>query len=206
MAATTPYHKVENQEPHKSREHRYRGVSYAKPIDAAKEAVPVIDLADRLTGPTALRRRGAEWVGHCPLPDHEDKTPSFAVNPEKNVWFCHGCVRGGDVVDLYRLAEGYDQREAHTAAAMLLMDFGHEVPQRPASWFRKQQRQKPIRDAIEEAHFEHVRRRLFRQFFKEFVVGIEDPEEREAEYCVLWDVTRPLAKKLLADLEQRRSA
>ena len=49
-------------------------------------------------------------------------------------------------------------------------------------------------------------RRLFRRFFKAFVMAIEDEEEREAEYRALWDVTRPLAKKLLADLEERRPA
>jgi DNA primase len=85
----------------------YRGVSYTRPIDAAKEAVPVIDLADRLTGPGGLRRVGKEWAGRCVLPDHEDRSPSFTVNPEKNVWFCHGCLRGGDVVELARLAWGY---------------------------------------------------------------------------------------------------
>jgi DNA primase len=107
---------------------RYRGVSYTRPIDAAKEAVPVIDLADRLCGPGGLRRVGKEWVGRCVLPDHEDRSPSFTVNPEKNVFFCHGCLRGGDAVELARLAWGYDEREAHVAAAYLLMEFGHEVP------------------------------------------------------------------------------
>jgi len=185
---------------------RYRGVSYTRPIDAAKEAVQVIDLADRLCGPGGLRRVGKEWVGRCVLPDHEDRSPSFTVNPEKDVWFCHGCLRGGDVVELARLVWGYGQRDTHVAAAMLLMEFGHEVPQRPPSWFRKQKRQQPVRDAIEQARFEHLRRRLFRKFFKDSVLAIEDEEEREAEYRILWDVTRPLAKMLLADLEEGRSA
>ena len=51
---------------------RYRGVSTVRPIDAAKEAVPVIDLADLLCGPGGLRRVGKEWAGRCPLPDHEE--------------------------------------------------------------------------------------------------------------------------------------
>jgi len=55
-----------------TRTRRYRGVSYTTPIDAAKEAVSVIDLADSLSGPGGLRRVGKEWVGRCPLPDHED--------------------------------------------------------------------------------------------------------------------------------------
>jgi hypothetical protein len=188
------------------RSQRYRGVSYTRPIDAAKEAVLVINLADRLCGPGGLRRVGQEWVGRDPLPDHEDRSPSFTVNPEKNLWFCHGCLRGGDVVELARLAWGYDQQDAHVAAAMLLMEFGHEVPQRPSRWHRKQERQRPIRDAIEQARFEHLRRRLFRAFFKPYVLAIEDEEEREAEYHILWEVTEPLAKMLLCALEEGKSA
>src|SRR5215217_1165539 len=165
---------------------RYRGVSYIRPIDAAKAHVPVIDLADRLTGPCGLRRRGAEWVGHCPLPDHEDKTPSFAANPEKNVWYCHGCHRGGDVVALARLAWGYSEREAHIAAAELLMEFGHELPNRPKAWYRKRERQVNIRNAIEETKKGIVRRRLFRHLILPLIDTIEDEDERNRELERAW--------------------
>src|ERR687890_1502802 len=159
---------------------RYRGASYVRPIDAAKEAVPVIDLADRLAGPGGLRRIGGEWAGRCVLPDHEDRSPSFTVNPEKGVFFCHGCLRGGDVVELARLAWKYDQRDAHIAAAMLLMEFGHEVPQRPPAWFRKQERQKPIREALEQVKLRSARRRLMRAFGP-LLASIKDPDERREE-------------------------
>src|SRR5215210_3828757 len=165
---------------------RYRGVSYVRPIDAAKEAVPVIDLADRLTGPGSLRRVGKEWVGRCVLPDHEDRSPSFTVNPEKNVFFCHGCLQGGDVVELARLAWGYDQRDAHTAAAMLLMEFGHEVPPRSPAWYRKQVQQKPVRDAVEEVKMNVVRRRLFRHLILPLIDTIEDEEEHAREVDRAW--------------------
>ena len=108
-------------------------------IDAAKSAVPTIDLADRLCGPGGLRRVGKEWVGLCPLPDHGEKSPSFAVSKEKNLWYCHGCVHGGDAVRLAALA--WDAPDDKTAAGWLLLEFGFEVPQRPAQWFDKQKRQ-----------------------------------------------------------------
>src|SRR5215208_1850996 len=129
---------------------RYRGVSYARPIDAAKAAVPVIDLADRLAGPGKMRRAGKTWVTNCLLPNHEDRSPSFVVYPETNSWYCFACLRGGDAVALARLAWGYDERDAHVAAANLLHEFGHELPQRPPAWFRKQERQRHTRTAIEE--------------------------------------------------------
>src|SRR5215218_2585785 len=165
---------------------RYRGVSYTRPIDAAKEAVPVIDLADRLIGPGGLRRVGKEWAGRCPLPDHEDRSPSFTVNAEKNVFFCHGCLCGGDVVELARLAWGYDQRDAHVAAAMLLMEFGHDVPQRSPAWFRKQERQKPRRDAVEQTRNNVLRRRLFKYLILPLINTIEDEEEHNRELDRAW--------------------
>jgi hypothetical protein len=175
------------------RAQRYRGVSYTGPIDAAKVAVPVIDLADRLTAPGGLSRVGKEWAGRCPLPDHEDRSPSFTVNPEKNVFFCHGCLRGGDVVELARLAWGYDQRDAQIAAADLLREFGHEVPQRPPAWFRKQGRQKPVRDALERVKVRSARRRLMRAFGP-LVASIEDPEERREEAKRIWQDLEEVAR------------
>jgi len=50
----------------------------------------VLALAERFT---KLRRSGRQWVGCCPL--HQEDTPSFYVNEEKQVWSCHGCGRSG---------------------------------------------------------------------------------------------------------------
>jgi DNA primase len=165
---------------------RYRGVSYTRPIHAAKEAVPVVDLADRLAGPGKMRRVGKTWATNCLLPNHEDRTPSFVVYPETSSWYCFSCLRGGDVVELARLAWGYDEREAHTAAAMLLMEFGHEVPQRPLAWFRKQRRQRHTRAAIEETKKAIVRRRLFRHLILPLIDAIEDEEEHNRELDRAW--------------------
>jgi hypothetical protein len=172
---------------------RYQGISYALPIDAAKEAVPVIDLADRLTGPGGLRRVGKERVGRCPLPDHEDRSPSFTANPQKNVWFCHGCMRGGDVVKLAQLAWDYAERDSHIAAADLLHEFGHDIPKRPPAWFRKQERQGVIRDALEEVKVRSTQRRLMR-ILSPLVASIEDPEEREEEAQRIWRELEPVAR------------
>jgi hypothetical protein len=169
-----------------SSSHRYRGVSYLKPIDAAKEAVPVIDLADRLAGPCKMRRSGTRWITKCPLPDHDDRTPSFVVYTETNSWFCHGCLRGGDVVKLAQLAWGYSEKDSHVAAANLLHEFGHEIPKRPPAWQRKQERQKKIRDAVEEAQANVLRRRLFKYLILPLIDGIEDEEERGRELERAW--------------------
>ncbi len=182
-----------------------RGVSVVRPITAAKEAVTVEQFAEHLSGQPG-ERHGKKIFFPCPL--HDDHKPSLQVDPEKGVWFCFPCYVGGDVVRLAQLAWGYDHRDgksAAEAAAMLLLEFGHQPPQRPPSWFRKQERQRPIRDAIGKAKFDHLCRRLFRLYFKDAVMSIQDSAERDAEYEILWDSTELLARMVLRDLGERRS-
>ncbi len=186
------YHITEAQTATRTPESRYRGVSYVKPIDAAKEAVSVVDLAERLCGPDGLRRSGSTFVGHCPLPGHEDKSPSFVAYPETERFWCFGCLRGGDVVDLYRQAQGYDERDAGKAAAYLLLEFGYEVPQQPPAWYRKQDRQRHTREAIEETKKNIVRRRLFRHLILPLIDAIEDEEEHARELKRAWSDFRRL--------------
>ena len=186
------YHITERETATRTPESRYRGVSYVKPISAAKEAVGVVDLADRLCSPSGLRRVGGTWAARCPLPEHEDKTPSFVVYPETESFFCFGCLRGGDVVDLARYAWGYDEHLAHEAAAYLLMEFGHQPPQRPPAWYRKQDRQRHTREAIEETKKNIVRRRLFRHLILPLIDAIEDEGEREQELERAWSDFRRL--------------
>ena len=140
---------------------------------------------------------GKEFVARCPLPDHEDKTPSFTVNPEKNVWFCHGCVRGGDVIELARYAWGYEKHAVAMAAADLLHEFGHPIPERPVSWYRKQERQRPLRDAIDEARVCHVQRRVFR-IFMPLIEEMADEGKKREETEYLWDATGEIAVCLVA--------
>jgi DNA primase len=45
---------------------------------------------------------GSEFVGLCPL--HEETHPSFYVNPHKNLFYCHGCGRGGDLIRFVELS------------------------------------------------------------------------------------------------------
>src|SRR5215203_5394122 len=55
------------------------GVSSRSVIDEAKDKVKTIDLADLLCGPGKMRKMGERWVARCPLPGHEDRSPSFTV-------------------------------------------------------------------------------------------------------------------------------
>jgi hypothetical protein len=166
-------------------------------IEEAKAKVSTLDLAESICG--SGRIQGKEWVARCPLPDHEDCTPSFTVNPEKNVWFCHGCIRGGDVIELARYAWRYSKGEVAMPAADLLHEFGHPIPERPASWYRKQKRQKPIRDALVEAKVRHTQRRVFRIFLP-LIKEITDEDERRTETEYLWDAAQEMAVLIVAGM------
>jgi len=41
------------------------------------------------------RRTGGGWIGVCPFPDHQDRTPSFVMYPDTNSYFCFGCNKSG---------------------------------------------------------------------------------------------------------------
>jgi DNA primase len=51
-----------------------------------------------------------EFVGLCPL--HRDTRPSFYVNARKNLFYCHGCQRGGDLIRFVELSERLTFRES----------------------------------------------------------------------------------------------
>ena len=78
---------------------------------AAKEVIRErVDLVELVSEHTALRRQGRNFVGLCPF--HQEKTPSFSVNPEKQFFKCFGCSAGGDIFTFLQLRESIDFPEA----------------------------------------------------------------------------------------------
>ncbi len=72
-------------------------------LEALEAAVDMVDLVG---GRTPLRRSGARYVGRCPF--HDERTPSFSVDPVKKVYYCFGCQRGGDHIAFVRETESLD--------------------------------------------------------------------------------------------------
>jgi DNA primase len=74
---------------------------------SVREAVAAADMVDVVSARTALRRQSAtRYVGRCPF--HEERTPSFSVNPADKLYYCFGCGKGGDVISFVREAENLD--------------------------------------------------------------------------------------------------
>lgn len=80
-----------------------------------KEQVSILDWCDRY-GPI-LRKRGRVFVGLCPFPDHNEKTPSFKVDPERDNFYCFGCHRHGDI---FHLAMAFFQVQTNYEALLAL--------------------------------------------------------------------------------------
>jgi DNA primase len=83
-------------------------------LDALKQQIPLLDYLQANDWRPARRLSRGRFMGLCPL--HEDHGPSFLVDPLKNLFYCYGCGRGGDVI---RFAELYQQVTFPQALALL---------------------------------------------------------------------------------------
>ena len=73
---------------------------------SVREVVEAADMVEIVSAKTQLRRVGGRWTGRCPF--HEERTPSFSVNPVGKLYHCFGCGAGGDVITFVRETEGLD--------------------------------------------------------------------------------------------------
>jgi DNA primase len=74
---------------------------------SVRDVVAAADMVEVVSGRTQLRRAsGSRFTGRCPF--HEEKTPSFSVNPVEKLYYCFGCGKGGDVISFVRETENLD--------------------------------------------------------------------------------------------------
>jgi DNA primase len=85
-----------------------------KAIDELKQQIPLLDYLQAHDWQPVRRITGGRLMGLCPL--HTDHKPSFLVDPNKNLFYCYGCGRGGDVI---RFVELYHQVKFPRAVALL---------------------------------------------------------------------------------------
>jgi len=74
---------------------------------SVRDVVGAADMVEVVSGRTQLRRAsGSRFMGRCPF--HEERTPSFSVNPVEKLYYCFGCGRGGDLISFVRETENLD--------------------------------------------------------------------------------------------------
>jgi DNA primase len=89
-------------------------------IDAVRDAADIVQV---ISDYVPLKRAGARLKGLCPF--HQEKTPSFSVDPNAQLFYCFGCQTGGDTFKFIRL---YEKAEFGEAVKILAQRFGVPIP------------------------------------------------------------------------------
>jgi DNA primase len=79
----------------------------AESLERVKQTADIVEV---ISAHTDLRRQGARWTGLCPF--HDERTPSFSVEPQEKLYHCFGCGVGGDVIKFVEEKEGMGFAEA----------------------------------------------------------------------------------------------
>ena len=72
-------------------------------IERVRESANIVDVIGQYT---SLRRVGSRLTGLCPFPDHREKTPSFSVSEDRQLYHCFGCGKGGNVYTFLQTVRG----------------------------------------------------------------------------------------------------
>jgi DNA primase len=93
------------------------------PEDKVSEIKNAADIVEVVSEVVLLKKTGKNYVGLCPF--HAEKTPSFTVSPEKQIFYCFGCAAGGNVFSFLMKHDGISFPDA---AKMLAARYGIDIP------------------------------------------------------------------------------
>ena len=82
----------------------------AEDLEQLKRRFPLLDYLRRSRWTARRAAAPGEFVGLCPF--HRETRPSFYVNAAKNLFYCHGCGRGGDLIRFVELSQGLSFRQS----------------------------------------------------------------------------------------------
>ena len=120
-------------------------------IDDLLDRVDIVEVIDRRV---KLRKSGKNFSACCPF--HDEKTPSFSVNPEKQFYYCFGCGAGGNAIGFVM---DYERMEFPEAVESLAQTCGLEVPREEVKPGEKpaQDSNRPLLEQLEQAarFYEH---------------------------------------------------
>lgn len=94
-------------------------------LDELKNSINLVDYVQNCG--VELKYSAGEYTGLCPF--HHEDTPSFKINPEKNIWYCFGCGMGTDIFDF---VQGFYNLSFSKAVQKLCQDLGVEIKETPS--------------------------------------------------------------------------
>jgi DNA primase len=103
-------------------------------VEQVKERLGVAEIIGEYV---KLEKSGVNYKACCPF--HNEKTPSFTVNTERNFWYCFGCQEGGDVFTFIQKIEGLEFREV---IERLAERANVELPKFNSTKYKKERSQK----------------------------------------------------------------
>ena len=112
-------------------------------IDQVLDRTDIVDVVDRRV---KLKKAGKNYSACCPF--HQEKTPSFSVNPEKQFYYCFGCGAGGNALGFLM---DYERMEFREAIESLAQAAGMEMPAEKADATPQTDHQKPLYESMERA-------------------------------------------------------
>ena len=113
-------------------------------IEEIKSRANIVDLVSEYV---TLKKAGRNFVGLCPF--HKEKTPSFTVTPDKQIFYCFGCGEGGNV---FSFLMKINQMAYPEAIRHLARKTGVVIPERVSSHEEKEQTS--LREQL--THINHI--------------------------------------------------
>ncbi len=112
-------------------------------IEEVRTSASIVDVISEFV---QLRKRGKNYVGLCPF--HNEKTPSFTVSEEKQIFHCFGCHAGGNI---FKFLMEYRKISFVESIQELAEQFGIEVEYDQAAYTERQSEQEILYDINTEA-------------------------------------------------------
>ncbi len=144
-------------------------------IDELLARVDIVEVVDRRV---PLKKTGQNYTARCPF--HDEKTPSFSVNPDKQFYYCFGCGAGGNAIGF--LME-YERLEFPQAVDSLATVAGLEVPRERSENPEKASKRKNL----------HTLMTQCAEFYQRHLKGHSD-SERAKQYLKSRGLTGEIAK------------
>ena len=114
--------------------------------DAVEEIKSRLDIVEVISKYVILKKRGVNFIGLCPF--HNEKTPSFIVSPQKGIYKCFGCGKGGDAITFLMEIKGESYAET---IRDLAEQFNIELPKTSKKHDANKDKKSKILEALKDA-------------------------------------------------------